>query len=137
MVLDSLEDELVKELNQLAHRWHCSAAQVTGWDEREELFEYHKKHAKRAYNIIGRSRLPWYKVWEVVEERPLEDVWREFKENGKDPAYAKYLQGLRDKLRNKTAEALQQQKDYADIFRKHAEAKKEKKLAAERARRKR
>lgn len=126
MVLDSIEDDLVKEIDQLVHQWHCAAAQVTGWDEREELFEYHKTKAKNAYNVIGKNRLPWYKVWEIADSKPLADMWKDFKQRGKDPVYAKQLHEIREKMRKKVGDSRQQAVDYAEMLKRFAESKKKK-----------
>jgi len=103
LVLNAIEDDLITEMNRLSHHWHCSAAQLTGWDEKEELFNYHKRQASHAYNVIGRATLPWYKKWST-DEVSIAELWRRFKENEKDPKYAAYLQGLRDKLKEKNDE---------------------------------
>lgn len=123
LVLGSLEDELVAEVNKLAHHWHCSAAQVTGWDEQEELFEYHKKQAKRAYNIIGKNRLPWYKVWEITEEKPLDQLWKEFKEAEKNPEYAAHLRELRDDLRKTAGEGQERREAFDEVVKRHEQRK--------------
>jgi hypothetical protein len=103
MVLDAIEDDLITEMNRLSHHWHCSAAQVTGWDEKEELFNYHKRQASYAYNVIGRATLPWYKKWRT-DEVSIAELWKKFKESEKDPKYAAHLDGLRKKLKEKNEE---------------------------------
>ncbi len=114
---------MVRELNQLAHHWHCAAAQVTGWDEQEELFEHHKGKAKYAYNLIGKNRLPWYKIWEVTEGKTLADQWVNFQKAGKDPKYAAYLEEIREKMRQKVRESEQVATDHENMLKKHAELK--------------
>jgi hypothetical protein len=99
VILDSIENKIATNINQLNHLWHCSAAQITGWDENEELFEYHKKQVQKAYNVIGRASLPWYKQWTHAEDKPLEQVWKEFRERGQEPKYAAYLNIERQRLR--------------------------------------
>lgn len=102
--MDALEDSIAVDLNKLAHNWHCSAAQVTGWDEKETLFNDHSRKVKQAYNLIGKSLLPWYKQW-AAEEKSLADLWRQFKEEEKDPEYAKVLKAEREKLYSKVKDA--------------------------------
>ena len=89
-------------MNELTHSWHCSAAQVTGFDEDETLFNFHKDKAKRAYNLIGKNRLPWYK-WSNNAE--LKDLWKSFNEASKDPQRAAHYKTLREKLRNLVTES--------------------------------
>jgi hypothetical protein len=116
VVLDSIENKLATNINQLNHLWHCSAAQITGWDENEELFEYHKKQVQKAYNVIGMAYLPWYKQWTQVEDKPIEQVWKEFQERGKEPKYAAYLKTERQRLRQLANEVdiqAQRSKDFA------------------------
>lgn len=99
LVLDQLEIELVIEMNKLAHLWHSSAAQITGWDEHEELFEFHQRHMREAHNVIGKAALPWYKTWKAG--KTLADQWREFLDAEKDPAFAAKLKKLRQEVRDK------------------------------------
>jgi hypothetical protein len=116
LVMEGLEDSIAVEVNKLAHAWHCAAAQVTGWDEKETLFNDHSKQVRRAYNLIGKSLLPWYKQWSI-EEKSLAQMWRDLKEEEKDPEYAKVLQIERDKLFAKVKEAQDDMKNYAEGMR--------------------
>ena len=97
LIFDIIEDELIVETNKLVHNWHCSAAQVTGWDEHEQLFDYHSKKARLSYNKIGRMVLPWHKGWQA-EEKSLAQLWKEFKAEEKDPLYVQRLTKIRTKL---------------------------------------
>lgn len=123
LVLDSIETELAADINQLAHHWHCAAAQITGWDETESVFEYHQKQARRAYNVIGKSKLPWYK-WEHVEDKPLAQLWKEFKQREKDPKYAAYLKKLRDDLRESAGEGARTIQANKEMLKRYHEAQK-------------
>lgn len=114
LALTELEDERITEMNRLSHMWHCAAAQVTGWDEKEELFNHHKRQAQHAYNVIGRATLPWYKSWRT-EEISLGELWRQFKEQEKDPAYAAELAGDRARLRQKVAEVDERNRQAAEL----------------------
>lgn len=102
MILDTLEDETVARMNELTHTWHCSAAQITEFDEDETLFNFHKDKAKRAYNLIGKNRLPWYK-WS--DDVALRDLWKSFNEASKNPERAAYYSKLREKLRTLSTES--------------------------------
>ena len=96
-MLNALEDQLLSETNELVFQWHCAAAQVTGWDEKEALFDYHSGQAKHAYNVIGKNLLPWYKQWKV-EERSVADLWKAFKAAEKDPVYGAHLKKRKAEL---------------------------------------
>jgi hypothetical protein len=95
---DVLEDKLAARLNEMTHLWHCSAAQLTEWDEKETKFEHHRKEANRSFRDVGKLLLPWYKRWHKTEEKSLAQLWREFKEQEKDPVYAKRLAEARSSL---------------------------------------
>jgi len=97
-VFDTLEDQLAARLNEMTHLWHCSAAQLTEWDEKETKFEYHRKEANRSFRDVGKLLLPWYKRWQRSEEKSLAQLWREFKEQEKDPVYAARLAEARQSL---------------------------------------
>jgi hypothetical protein len=99
LTFSQLEDELAADVNKMAHLWHCSAAQVTGLDDDEKLFEFHREKAQSVYTKTGKMLLPWYKIWKAEEGRSLAEMWRQFKEREKDPEYAAFLQKERDRLR--------------------------------------
>jgi hypothetical protein len=112
LVFDQLEDELAAGVNRLAHLWHCSAAQITGMDDGEEFFEFHRRKAHKTYNVIGKLMLPWYRQWSKSEGRTLAQLWKRFKDQMKDPAYAAHIRkeqveldrlaaGHRDKAENR------------------------------------
>lgn len=82
----------------MTHLWHCSAAQLTEWDEKDTKFEYHRKEANRSFRDVGKLLLPWYKRWQRSEEKSLAQLWREFKEQEKDPVYAARLADARKSL---------------------------------------
>lgn len=130
IVLSAVEDEIVTHMNELAHTWHCSAAQVTGWDEEETLFEHHRTMAHKAYTTIGRSCLPWYKDWKDLDTESLEKVWKEFKEREKDPEYAAYLKAERKRLRDLVEAAELDEKSGIDLQSQWAKVQAEKKLKA-------
>lgn len=97
-VFDLLEDQLAARLNEMTHLWHCAAAQLTEWDEKEVKFEYHRKEANRSFRDVGKLLLPWYKRWQRSEEKSLAQLWREFKAQEKDPVYAARLAEARSSL---------------------------------------
>lgn len=101
-VLGDIEDQFVCRLNALAHDWHCAAAQLVEWDEREERFEFHRREVRKTFNAVGKSLLPWYKQWETGSEKPLAQLWKEFKEREKDPVYKAKLDKIRAELRQKS-----------------------------------
>jgi hypothetical protein len=129
LALAELEDEQITEMNRLSHMWHCSAAQVTGWDEKEDLFNHHKRQAHHAYNVIGKAILPWYKSWRS-EEITLGELWRRFKEQEKDPAYAAELARDRERLRQKVRDTAAAQTQELEIAKARREADKQRELAA-------
>ena len=132
LTLAEMEDEHITEMNRLSHNWHCSAAQVTGWDEKEELFNHHKRQAQHAYNVIGKATLPWYKSWRS-EEVSLGELWRRFKEQEKDPAYAAELAEDRARLRQKVAEVDDRNRQAAELAKAQRElAQKRKQAESER-----
>lgn len=117
------------QLNSLAHAWHCSAAQLVEWDEREERFEFHRKEARKTFNAVGKSLLPWYKRWETGSEKPLAQLWKEFKEREKDPVYKAKLDVIRAGLRQKSDTAGSElaamnnaRKAYTELYRRRVEA---------------
>ncbi len=136
MVFNGIETRLVTEVNKLSHEWHCAAAQVTGWDETEELFEQHRKQANRAYNLIGKAQLPWYK-WVSSDGRPLEEVWKAFQKSNSDPKYKEWAEKERQRLSSVGREAVRQMKVEAENKLKRAatkEAQLKRKTAKERRR---
>ena len=108
LVLDTLEDQLVHDMNTLVFQWHCAAAQVTGWDDKEQLFDYHSGQARHSYNVMGKTLLPWYKQWWTAETN-LATLWTAFKNEEKDPVYAAYLKSIRDGM----AKEVQEREDRA------------------------
>jgi len=114
LVMEGLEDTIAVEVNKLAHAWHCAAAQVTGWDEKETLFNDNSKEVRRAYNLIGKSLLPWYKQW-AAEEKSLAQMWREMREAEKNPEYAAFLRKEKEKLIAKVKEVEDTRKSYDDL----------------------
>lgn len=106
MVMEAIEDEIVAKLNRMVHEWHCSAARANVWDEGED-FEFHRKEADKTYRSVGRLELPWYN-WGSTE-RPIEELWADFKAKEKDPEFQKYRMGLKkemlDKIGQRKAEA--------------------------------
>lgn len=134
-VLDSLEKDIGVEINKLNHDWHCAAAQVTGWDEDEELYEEHRKHALRTYNLIGKARLPWYK-WITDEGKTIAQLWKALQDQKKDPKVVAAIDKERHRLENISKEAIAQEKrlQELDSILKQASKKKER-LNKEKARR--
>jgi hypothetical protein len=99
------------------------------WDEHEERFEFHRKEARKTFNAVGKSLLPWYKRWETGSEKPLAQLWKEFKEREKDPVYKTKLDVIRAKLRQKSDVAASgltamnnARKAYVELHRRRAEA---------------
>lgn len=128
-MLGDIEEQFVCRLNSLAHAWHCSAAQLVEWDDREERFEFHRKEARKTFNAVGKSLLPWYKRWETGSEKPLAQLWKEFKEREKDPVYKAKLDVIRAGLRQKSDTAGLEltamnnaRKAYTDLYRRRVEA---------------
>lgn len=133
LVLQAIEDDLVTSMNDLSHRWHCAAAQVTGWDEKEELFNYHKRQASFAYNIIGRATLPWYKSWKESEVS-LGELWKRFKAMEKDPVFSKRLKKLHEDIRIERVEREQNEQAMKDSLKRFKEMKKKQELVAKQRR---
>lgn len=104
-VLGDIEEDFVSRLNVMAHDWHCAAAQLVEWDEHEERFEFHRREARKTFNAVGKSLLPWYKQWETGSEKPIAQLWKEFKEREKDPVYKAKLDKIRSELRQKSDSA--------------------------------
>jgi len=98
MLFNLLEDELAAKMDAMTHLWHCSAAQLTGWDENETVYYDHGKLAINAYNMVGKALLPWYQ-WSVKKELSLAEQWKRFKEDEKDPEYAAKLAKFREQLK--------------------------------------
>jgi hypothetical protein len=105
-VLSAIEDERASQLNALAHQWHCSAAQLTAWDEQGKQFEFHRKEASKTFKAIGKLTLPWYKQWTKPDERSLAELWKRFKEAEKNPEYAKWLREERKRINDYRAQAM-------------------------------
>ena len=100
LVLNALEDELAAEVNKLAHAWHCAAAQLTEWDDKEERFEFHRREASKVFKAIGRALLPWYKRWGAADELDLAQAYRKFREEEKNPAYQRWRRKELEKLKS-------------------------------------
>lgn len=128
-MLGDIEEQLVCRLNSLAHTWHCSAAQLVEWDEREERFEFHRKEARKTFTTVGKILLPWYKRWETGSDKSLAQLWKEFKEREKDPVYKAKLDEIRNELRQKSVESgssiaalSNARKAYTELYRRRVEA---------------
>lgn len=121
VVFDALEDRLAIEMNKLVHTWNSGAARSNIWDERGDDFEFHRKEADKAYKAVGRLALPWYNAW--APEKSLVEVWKDFKEHEKDPAFQarrkvikSHLQSIDDKAkfeRRSMARVAERQKEHA------------------------
>lgn len=101
-MLNDIEEQFVYQLNSLAHAWHCSAAQLVDWDEKEDRFEFHRKEARKTFDAVGKSLLPWYNRWKTGSEKSLTQLWKEFKERETDPVYKAKLDKIREGLRQKS-----------------------------------
>lgn len=133
LVLDAIEDETAVEINKLAHLWHCSAAQLTEWDEKEEKFEFHRIEASKAFKDIGRTLLPWYKRWDESDRR-LEDLWKTFKDQEKDPEFQKWRSKEVAKLNKMADDFTSRAKAIETVFERKAKAEREKQEAERRRR---
>jgi len=90
VVFACLEDRLAARANELVHNWHCAAARASVWDESGEEFEFHRREADKTFKTIGKLLLPWYKIWTETEGKTLAQLWKEFKEEEKDPEFQKW-----------------------------------------------
>lgn len=122
-------------LNSLAHAWHCAAAQLVEWDEREERFEFHRKEARKTFNAVGKSLLPWYNRWKVGAEKSIAQLWKEFKAREKDPVYGAKLDEIRAKLRQKSEHAGSELKAMNNVRKAYTELHRHRAKAGERRRR--
>lgn len=99
LILSDLENEFIAELNRMTFSWHLSMGQATGWEEDTSGIDGHRREAVQSWNDVGRHLLPWYKGFSAKKEKSIEQLWREFKEQEKDPQYAAWLRGERKRLR--------------------------------------
>ena len=99
LILSDLENEFVSELNRMTFFWHLSMGQATGWEEDTSEIDAHRPDAVQSWNDMGRYLLPWYKGFAAKKEKSLEQLWKEFKEQEKDPEYAAWLREERKRLR--------------------------------------
>jgi len=99
LVLSDLENEFRARVDELTMMWHSCAGQPSGWEEDNKRVDWHQKEARKTWNDVGRCLLPWYDQFDQLEERPLEEIYAEFKAREKDPAYAEYLRKERQRLR--------------------------------------
>ena len=114
--MDQLEDQLARDINRLAHAWHCGASRSNLWDEKGEDFEFHRKEADKAYKAIGRLTLPWYNDW--APEKSLKEMWLDFKEVEKDPEFQKWRAAKKAEMRAKRDQALAEQQALATVMEK-------------------
>lgn len=100
LILSDLEDEFVAELNRMTYFWHLSLGSASGWEEDTSERDNHRKDAINTWNDFGRYLLPWYKGFSSKKEKSLEQLWKEFKDQEKDPEYGAWLKEERKRLRD-------------------------------------
>lgn len=115
LVLDTVEDQLATELNKLAYMWHCSAAQLTEWDEKEEKFEFHRAEAGRTFRLIGKAWLPWYKRWGREEGHTLAEMWKKMKAEEQQPGFKEWREKHKAALRERVVDVETEAKASAEI----------------------
>jgi len=100
LIFSDIENQFASELGKMTYFWHVVLGKPTGWEEDRSEVDGHQRDAIRAWNDVGKHLLPWYKDFVSRKEKSLEQLWKEFKEQEKDPEYAAWLKVERAKLRD-------------------------------------
>lgn len=105
LILGDLEDEFASRLMEMTYAWHMTLGKPTGWEEDSSGILEHQREAVKAWKEVGKYLLPWRKEFRETAEKSLERLWRDFKEEEKDPEFGAWLRDERRKLneRGKTA----------------------------------
>lgn len=101
LTLDDIELEFASKLSELSMFWHSCAGQPTGLENDDKRVDWHMREANKMWKDIGRCLLPWYDLFRKAE-KSIEQLWKEFKDQEKDPVYAAELKKERQRL-NKLA----------------------------------
>lgn len=126
IVFDALEDQLVVKMQEMVHHWNAGAARSNVWDESGDDFEFHRKEADKAYKAVGRLTLPWYNSW--APEKSLAEMWKEFKDEEKDPAFQARRKKIKSQLNELTAKAEAEMKSMEQVIKRQREHAREQEL---------
>ncbi len=133
LVFKALESDLAAELNKLVLQWHCSAAQLTEWDEKAEQFEFHKGKAEETYSDIGKHYMPWLERWGQTEGYKLLKLYKAFKEEEKKPEFKRWHDSIQQDMRSIQRE-MQMSAEQADMALAKKEARRQEQESIQRKR---